>query len=224
MPPRSRSTLVLALIVAALSAAARADVEFAGYIVRIGDLRFMLADRPDGRVSRWLGVGETFAGHTVIEFDWKAETLVVEKNGERVRLRLMPGRAEGYLPSLEVAEEMARRSVKLGDTILNVAGGYGILFMDLEAVLKRLERQEQALVAVRETLAVPESAGQARAPERRAQLEAWEESLAREVVAVRALVEEKQRALAAAQEPAAEAPPPAPAADKSSPTVATPKP
>jgi hypothetical protein len=216
--------VLAAALLSGLPATARAEVEFAGYIVRIGDLRFMLADRPAGEVSRWLGVGQTFAGHTVIEFDWKAETLVVEKLGERVRLPLKPGRAEGYLPSLEVAEEMARRSVKLGDAILNVAGGYGILFMDLEAAQKRLDRQEQALGAVRETLRAPEPAGQARTPERRAQLEAWEESLAREVVAVQALVEEKQRALTAAQETPVAGPPAAPAAEKPPAPAATPTP
>jgi hypothetical protein len=173
--------------------AGRAEMEFAGYIVRIGDVRFMLADPTVPKMSGWLAVGEAFDGYTVVEFDWKADTLVVEKAGERRRLRLPPGRREGVVPSLEVAEELVRRSVKLGDAILNMAGGTGILFLDVEAAQKRLERQEKALEAVRVSLAPSDENALTLTPERRTQLKTWEEALVREVAAARTLLEEKQR-------------------------------
>lgn len=70
-------------------AGARGEVEFSGYMQTTrGETRFVLADPVAKTSSDWIGLGGAFGGYRVTEFDAKAETLTVVREGVTTRLRL----------------------------------------------------------------------------------------------------------------------------------------
>jgi hypothetical protein len=89
------STLVrssLTAVVVALGSAARAAFEFTGYMTASGETRFVVTESDSNRVSGWLRLGQTFAGHVLVEFDSKDEVLVLKRDTEVIRLRLKDSR------------------------------------------------------------------------------------------------------------------------------------
>lgn len=87
------SALFLAVV-----AAARADIEFVGVLSLSQFTRFALGDTAAGTTT-WVVRGETFAGYKVGDYDAKADTLVLTRDGTELRLRLKdakvkPGRLE----------------------------------------------------------------------------------------------------------------------------------
>jgi hypothetical protein len=64
----------------------RAEIVFSGYLTLDGDTKVILADGETGRKSELLGVGGTFAGHTVAGFDAKRETVAVVTQGAEARV------------------------------------------------------------------------------------------------------------------------------------------
>ncbi len=88
------------LILWAIAGAARAEVEFAGYISVAGGTKFVLADAAQAKVSDWLAVGGRFDGYVLAAFDAKTETLTLTKDGLTTRLALKLGTIKPA-PSME---------------------------------------------------------------------------------------------------------------------------
>lgn len=95
-----RQAHLLWLLLAANACAAGA-LEFCGYIADARTVRFVLAESETGARSAWLGLGQRFQGYTIVEFDRKAETLVVRRDTQTLRLPLQAAtiRAEPAAPA-----------------------------------------------------------------------------------------------------------------------------
>jgi hypothetical protein len=87
--PRAIRFLAVWAALAAGAWAAEAEIEFSGVLGdgSAGGTKFMLATKAAGQ-SRWLKVGEEFAGYTVTAYEPKDETIVLTKAGQTVRMKL----------------------------------------------------------------------------------------------------------------------------------------
>ena len=83
---RSRPSLLLALALTAATLA-RAEIEFSGVLLTSARSMFALSDDVDKPVT-WRALGQEFAGYKLIEFDAKADTLVLAKDGATLRIHL----------------------------------------------------------------------------------------------------------------------------------------
>lgn len=79
---------IVSVLVFLSAATTRAAVEFNGYIQSNGGHLFVLSDSTQNSVSRWLSLGEQWAGYRISTFDRDSETLTLQKAGEQIRLRL----------------------------------------------------------------------------------------------------------------------------------------
>jgi hypothetical protein len=89
----------LALLLLGVAAAARAELEFAGYFITAQEARFTLTDRDLNRSSGWLKLGQSFAGHTLVAFDRSRHSLTVRRGDETTILALRAAKVqEGRTP------------------------------------------------------------------------------------------------------------------------------
>ena len=84
LPSHSRLLLVLALLAAT---GARAEVEFVGVLVTSARSMFALSEDAT-KPATWRALGQDFAGYKLTEFDAKADTLVLMRDGAPLRLHL----------------------------------------------------------------------------------------------------------------------------------------
>ena len=82
--PSFRLLLFLTLLTAAV---ARAEIEFIGVLITPSRPMFALSDDAANPAS-WRALGQDFGGYTLKEFDAKADTLVLTKNGATLRVHL----------------------------------------------------------------------------------------------------------------------------------------
>jgi hypothetical protein len=74
-----------------LATLGRADIEFVGILATSQSTRFALGDTATGK-TEWLMAGDRFAGYTLATFDAKQDTLVLQRDGTELRVRLKDGR------------------------------------------------------------------------------------------------------------------------------------
>ncbi len=78
-----KKSAVVTLIFTLLAlTAARAEIEYAGFLQGPDGVRVTLTDGSGGAASGWLKLGQVFAGHTVVASD--ARRVVLEKDGHRI--------------------------------------------------------------------------------------------------------------------------------------------
>lgn len=70
-----------------LASAAEAPIEFRGVMAGAGAMKLSLKDKTTD-ATRWVEVGQTFAGYKVTGYDAAKETVTLNKEGVDVRLRL----------------------------------------------------------------------------------------------------------------------------------------
>ena len=109
-----------ALLLAAPLAAAP-DIEFTGVLVLPKVTKFTLTDKTAG-VSQWLTIGDSFTGYTVSAYDAKEESIVLTKDGQQTRLRLVSAKTTEAAPSPQNTEHI----VKAGETLALIARQNGI--------------------------------------------------------------------------------------------------
>jgi LysM repeat protein len=85
-------------MLASRALAAGADIEFTGVLSGGGQTKIALRNPATG-ISRWLGVGEGFAGFVVTSYDAKEETVVLTKDNVPRRVRLL---SDAKIQSVEV--------------------------------------------------------------------------------------------------------------------------
>ncbi len=96
LPPRSRHALpalrrfplALSLLVAASSHLARAEIQFVGILATRDLTRFALTDTTTGK-TEWIVSKGRFAGYTIGAFDPQADTLILSRDGNEMKLRLV---------------------------------------------------------------------------------------------------------------------------------------
>lgn len=84
--PSLRPRLLLALALSA-AAVARAEIEFSGLLITSERSMFALSADPV-QAATWRALGQDFAGYKLAEFDAKANTLVLTKDGATLRVHL----------------------------------------------------------------------------------------------------------------------------------------
>jgi hypothetical protein len=103
--------LSYAVIAFGLTCAARAAIEFTGYLSSKEGTRFILTDLDTGSKSEWLVIGDKFLGRVVAKFDPAAETLFLEQAGATVRLQLKDSRVKdgkaGTAPKLDAKVQIS---------------------------------------------------------------------------------------------------------------------
>jgi biopolymer transport protein ExbD len=79
-------------VIVACARTADAALQFEGHSLQGKERRFILNDPQAGRTSDWLAMGQTFRGHTIVDFDPKGETLSVRNAEGVIRLPLKPSK------------------------------------------------------------------------------------------------------------------------------------
>ena len=103
--PMKASPTVLSLLSAVLLATSLAQVEFVGFMTSAEGSRFALKEEKGERASGWLALGDSFRGFKLIAHDPQRDTLVVEKEGERLELHLKKDRvAHGEAQKVKIAD------------------------------------------------------------------------------------------------------------------------
>ncbi len=70
------------------SAAANAEIKFAGILVTTEKTMFRLKDDVAGTAAAWVQVGQTFGGYEVLRFDEHRDILTLRKGGAKSEVRL----------------------------------------------------------------------------------------------------------------------------------------
>lgn len=131
---KMKVTFAAAFLLLALPA--RSALQFAGFMSLDGTLRFVVTEGIGGRTSGWLSVGESFAGHTVVAYDDKLETLILKSQRGEVRLPLNAARIKpGESSPSRMA--MAREQQSGLNTVFMTITANGTIH-DIDAVKKRL--------------------------------------------------------------------------------------
>lgn len=109
MNPRLLAPLIL---LASTVPLVRSEIVFSGYLALDGEIKVILAETETGRKSPPLGVGGTFAGHTVAEFDAEKETVAVTRDVEARVLPLKQAQAKPFTEAdrVAVAQRAAQRA------------------------------------------------------------------------------------------------------------------
>ena len=83
--------LVALLLLAGTLLAAQPEIEFVGVLGSGRETRVALKTKSSDQ-TRWVSVGQTFAGYTVASFDPKAEAVTLTRDGQQVRVPLRQAR------------------------------------------------------------------------------------------------------------------------------------
>lgn len=127
--------LLLALCLGGLglTAPALAALEFSAYIQTDGGVKFALTDLESGEKSGWMGLGGTFSGQVVKEFDAMTEVLVVERAGVTQRLTLKESRVQHRAAELPPGIEF---KVVITDDGRVTLDGQAVTWAELESRLR----------------------------------------------------------------------------------------
>ena len=82
--------MTILVVACALSATARAEIEFIGVLVMQGRASFALRDDP-AKTAIWRTIGQEFAGYTLGAFDSTSDTLTLKKGEATLRLQIKEG-------------------------------------------------------------------------------------------------------------------------------------
>jgi hypothetical protein len=80
-------SLVILLLTGGGAMAAQPALELRGVMVGVGPTKFSLLDKAND-TTRWVEVGQTFAGYKVVAYDAGTESVTLTKDGAELRLRL----------------------------------------------------------------------------------------------------------------------------------------
>ena len=94
---------VIALLLAGSVFGAEPAMELRGILAADGVNKFSLLDKSNG-TSRWVEVGQSFAGFKVAAYDAATETVTLSKDGSEIRLRLMSAQVKEAAPTMTAAE------------------------------------------------------------------------------------------------------------------------
>jgi hypothetical protein len=103
---RARAWLFLWLMTAALGWAQPA-IEFTGVLAAGAETKVLLVDKATGQ-SRWVRLGQEFAGHTAATYDPRAETIVLTKAGQQFRLKLKDSKVKSGGSAADPSPEIKR--------------------------------------------------------------------------------------------------------------------
>lgn len=93
--------------VTTMAMAAEPALEFSGLVAGPGETKLILTSLATGQ-SRWVTVGQEFAGYTVTAYEQKAETVVLTKAGETFRLKMKESK---IAPGVLEPPPMVQRSI-----------------------------------------------------------------------------------------------------------------
>lgn len=80
--------LLIAALILWFAPTSHAALEFTGYMRLKDEVRFVVTDLDSGTTSGFLTIGSVFEGHKVTAFDERSEVLVLDLNGQSIRLPL----------------------------------------------------------------------------------------------------------------------------------------
>ncbi len=83
--------MTILVVTCALSATARAEIEFIGVLVMQGRTSFALCDDPT-KPTTWRTLGQEFAGYTLGTFDSTSDTLTLKQGETTLRLQIKEGK------------------------------------------------------------------------------------------------------------------------------------
>jgi len=126
--------LLISILAVGLASASFAALEFTGYMRSKDTLQFFVTDLSSGATSGWLTIGSVFEDHKIAAFEVPEEVLVLEHNGQSIRLTLKEPRVRnGKSPEHERIELHLRISP---DGVL-VLDGQAIHFDAFEELLRK---------------------------------------------------------------------------------------
>ena len=86
-----RVVLLFRFLSAPAALAADAGIEFSGVLTADGRTRVALTDVASN-TTRWVEAGDVFNGYTITRYDTKDDALYLRREGEEIRLGLVPAR------------------------------------------------------------------------------------------------------------------------------------
>lgn len=92
--PRSSARFPLVKGTLGSAGRARAAVELAGIIVTSEKALFRLKDGAAGAAAAWVQIGQTFAGHEILQFDAQRDALTLRQAGATSVLRLKDAKVQ----------------------------------------------------------------------------------------------------------------------------------
>src|SRR5438128_3277698 len=98
-----RKYFAFAIVLAASAFGAEPTLELRGILVADGGTKLSLLDKSNG-TSRWVDIGQSFAGFKVLAFDAKTETVTLSKDGSELRLRMSSVQVKEAAPVLSAPE------------------------------------------------------------------------------------------------------------------------
>ncbi len=99
-------------------------IEFVGCISTKTETLFVIKDGSAGAISGWLGVGQSFRGHTIESYDSALETLTLRNAGKRIDVKLQTaktreGTTENAGPPQKSAGLPSQPSINLSGALRN---------------------------------------------------------------------------------------------------------
>ena len=113
LPLMKRASLFVIALCSVLSV--RAEIQFKGLLVADGAAKFSLYESEE-QTSKWVSIGENFAGYAVTEFRPGGDVLVLRKGNEVLELKMTVPHIASSRPaglSAAAAEELAKSKDKL---------------------------------------------------------------------------------------------------------------
>lgn len=103
--------LPVGILLALLPSVCYAALEFSGYVTNANTTHFVVTDIERRHVSGWLGIGDEFAGYTLVAFDAPKGILSVRADDSTIALPLKPSRIVAKIP-----HKVRRPSLGPGDS------------------------------------------------------------------------------------------------------------
>ncbi|HEX2853129.1 MAG TPA: hypothetical protein VHO24_07820 [Opitutaceae bacterium] len=110
---KSIRTLVLLLFISGCVFAAEPAIEFRGVMAGSGATKLSLRDKATD-TTRWLEVGQTFAGYKISGYDASKEIATLTKDGVDLRLRLNASQVKEAGPDSSAAPAKSKEEITRG--------------------------------------------------------------------------------------------------------------
>lgn len=137
-----RRALLALVCVLATTATGRCALEFSGYLQSPQGLRFVLTDTTAKESSALLQMGQTFAAHTLMEFEPQSEVLTVKRGDTIIRLPLTGPRFDR---TDTTKADLARQLSAARDVVEQMRKRYRDAHPDLRDQLLRVAELERQL-------------------------------------------------------------------------------
>jgi LysM repeat protein len=112
------ASFALFLGLTAMALGANSSIEFRGVMVGAGVTKLSLKD-PATESTRWVEVGQTFAGYKVSAYDATNETAMLTKDGRELRLRLNAGQVMEFPAATAASPATTKLSLPQARMIFN---------------------------------------------------------------------------------------------------------